>query len=392
MKHYDLLRSFLRRISYGCYARADFTALGVSGRSYDDLRRRMEVFMPEMYVKKSRHKNAQHVTLHADAYLSSDNYLIHSFRCAGFVSPMQVCCLLGILQCVQASDRPVTRGDMLNRLSLGLPDLNESTLRSYLRLLCDAGLLRRISARVTSFAAVKNPLHTLSAEDMQLLCFAVGFYRQVALIGVPGYDLTETLDRIAPPVRGFSPWVFKNAPAVRMLDDAVLLSLISAIERRETVSFCYEDSDARRTILPCALSVRTSDQRRYVIGLEGDTRLSLRVDRMSDVRPGKVFMGKEAVQEPRHKERDAKTEVTLRLRFDYPAMRRALRARIRARFPAAVFVRENVRRCSVRFSVRDPRSLAPFLRAMYPFCAVVSPRSLREHMLKDLREALGRYE
>ena len=110
--------------------------------------------------------------------------------------------MLDILQCVQASDRPVTRGDMPNRLSLWLPDLNESTLRSYLRLLCDAGLLRRISARVTSFAAVKNPLHTLSAEDMQLLCFAVGFYRQVALIGVPGYDLTETLDRIAPSCTG----------------------------------------------------------------------------------------------------------------------------------------------------------------------------------------------
>lgn len=392
MKHYDLLRSFLRRISYGCYARADFIALGVSGRSYDDLRRRMEVFVPEMYVRKSRHKNVQNVTLRGDAYLSSNNYLIHSFRCAGFTSPIQVFCLLSILQYVQTLDRSVPRVELLNRLALGMPDLNESTLRSYLRLLCEVGLLRRTSMGTAQFTAVKNPLRTLSAEDARLLRFAMVFYRQAALVAVLGYDPADVLDRSFPPAPTETLWLFKNAPAVRILDDAVLLTLISAIERREAVSFCYEGSALCRTMMPYTLSVRTSDQRRYVTGAEGGTQLSLRIDKMSDVRVVRASIRRQKERAGGDEKCEADTEIALRLCFDSAAMRRALSARIRVQFPLAVFVREKSHSCTVHFAARDPRSLAPFLRTMYPYCAVIAPESLRSYMLKDVREALRRYE
>lgn len=144
--------------------------------------------------------------------------------------------------------------------------------------------------------------------------------------------------------------------------------------------------------MPYTLSVRATDHRRYVTGVEGGTRLSLRVDKMSDVRVVKASIREQEVRTGGNEQREANTEIVLRLCFVSPSMRRALSARIRVQFPLAVFVRENSHRCTVRFAVRDPRSLAPFLRTLYPYGAVIAPSSLRSYMLKDLREALRLYE
>lgn len=423
VKNFENLRTLLRWVSFGCFTTRDFERLGIDDRTYGYLLQRIGVFIPEEHVKHGLHDRNKRVTFSGDIYRNAENYLIHIYRARSFDrNPDRLFCLLAILQYLAAAARPLPVRTLMD----GAPPCagegptadspvagkDEQTVRNYLAALCALGLVHKVhpagpKGRFADYQIAPNPLDDLTDREVRALLFAVSFYRDVSPLGVPGYDLADTISRCYPDIAAAfrSPWQVKNNAPARILDDAVVYTILSAIEAGDDLSFAYGDTsptvrtspdkNAVYTVRPHSLVARRADRRLYLIGDESKNRTTRRVDDMTHVR-AVPRPSRPEEKHPRHRTKrqaaqDDQACIRLRLYCADDAEYRRTIGTIRSRYPDITVEETADPSRVVQFSAQDPLAAVPFLRTLHPRCEVLAPQNIRDRIRNDLKEALKNY-
>ncbi|WP_333686200.1 WYL domain-containing transcriptional regulator [Mitsuokella jalaludinii] len=426
---YDKLRMFLRYISYGCYHKQYLARqLGQSARSYEDNWARVRSFLPEDRLQAVRQGHREIHSLKGDSYHSAFNDLARTYAIKSLKSSsaFALLCLLQVFSgkavhfgredrltdaagmtgaCGAADDGR----DFLDEKTLlqyelvptdrafpkRVEDISRSTLHRYLCDLTDQGLLeRREESGRYGYRLAPDILGGLREDEASALLAAIAFYRNVSLLGMPGYFLEQSLRARYPAAPyGEVPCQFKHMTITRILDDDVLYALACCIAEYRAVRFRYRGKGV--VAIPLRLITDFESGRQYLLAIRKRRTVSkrftiaqsYRIDFMQEVQPAHTIKNQPDVTLPeRH-------ILRLAFRYDDERGRDHLIYRIREHEPKAVIRDDSLGTLHVTFETVDDLKLMPWLRTFYPTVRVEKdgPAHLAERMKIDIEEALKHY-
>lgn len=205
--NYDKLRSFLRYISYGCYHKKYLAhQLNQSTRSYEDNWARVRFFLPENRLQAIRDGHREIHSLKGDSYRSSFNDLAKTYEIKTLTSSAAFA-LICILQVFSTSNEPIDEASLYqyelvptdNYFPSKFTDISRSTLHRYLKELTNQGILICHNKNGRFFYQLApNYLPKLTNSEVSWLQDAIAFYRNISLLGVPGYFLAQTIHELYP--------------------------------------------------------------------------------------------------------------------------------------------------------------------------------------------------
>lgn len=432
---YDKLRMFLRYISYGCYHKQYLARqLGQSARSYEDNWARVRSFLPEDRLQAVRQGHREIHSLKGDSYHSSFNDLARTYAIKSLKSSsaFALLCLLQVFsgkaarsgreaRLADAADTNGTnasagacsaaddgRGFLDEKTLLQyelvptdrpfpkrVEDISRSTLHRYLCDLTDQGLLeRREESGRYSYRLAPDILGGLREDEASALLPAIAFYRNVSLIGMPGYFLEQSLRARYPAAPCVEvPCQFKHMTITRILDDDVLYALACCIAERRAVRFRYRGKGV--LAIPLRLITDFESGRQYLLAIRKRCTVSkrftiaqsYRIDFMQEVQPARTIKNQPDVTLPeRH-------TLQLAFRYDDERGRDRLIYRIREHEPKATIHDDGLGTLHVALETVDDLKLMPWLRTFYPIVRVEKdgPAHLAERMKIDIEEALKHY-
>lgn len=424
---YDKLRMFLRYISYGCYHKQYLARqLGQSARSYEDNWARVRSFLPEDRLQAVRQGHREIHSLKGDSYHSAFNDLARTYAIKSLKSStaFALLCLLQIFSSKAATsekgavgtntsacagDGASGDGGFIDETTLLqyelvptdrpfpklVEDISRSTLHRYLCDLTGQGLLeRREESGRYGYRLAPDLLGDLRTDEVEALLAAIAFYRNVSLLGMPGYFLEQSLRAQYPTVHcGEVPCQFKHMTITRILDDDVLYALACCIAEHRAVHFTYRGKGV--AAIPLRLVTDFESGRQYLLAVRKRRAVSkrftiaqsYRIDLIQGVKPTRVAKHQPEVTPPeRH-------SLQLAFRYDDERGRDHLIYRIREHAPEAVFRDDGQGALHVMLETVDDLKLMPWLRTFYLVVRIEKdgPAHLAERMKKDIEEALVHY-
>lgn len=432
---YDKLRMFLRYISYGCYHKQYLARqLGQSVRSYEDNWVRVRYFLPEDRLQAVRQGHREIHSLKGDSYHSAFNDLARTYAIKSLKSSsaFALLCLLQVfsgkavrsgredrltdaagMTGANASDGACGAADdgrdFLDEKTLlqyelvptdrafpkRVEDISRSTLHRYLCDLTDQGLLeRREESGRYGYRLAPDLLGGLCTDEVEALLAAIAFYRNVSLIGMPGYFLEQSLRARYPAAHcGEVPCQFKHMTITRILDDDVFYALACCIAERRAVRFRYRGKGV--VAIPLRLITDFESGRQYLLAIRKRRAVSkrftiaqsYRIDFMQAVKPARAVKDQPKVTLPeRH-------ILQLAFRYDDERGRDHLIYRIREHEPEAAIHDDGLGTLHVTLETFDDLKLMPWIRTFYPIVRVEKdgPAHLAERMKIDIEEALKHY-
>lgn len=400
---FDKLRTFLRYLSYGCYHKKNLAEkLGQSPRSYEDNWARVQFFLPDDRLQFSRQGHREIHSLRGDSYHSSYNdlakiYQIKSMTTAAMFS------YLCLWQIFSIAEHPLQETEIyqyammpINRpYPAQMPEISRSTLHRYLQELAVQGILKqqKQNGRYV-YELAEDFLADLSAEEAELLQDAITFYRNISLLSVPGYFLSQTLTNSYGKSFGNKQLCqFKHTAIARILDDEVLQCLFYCIEQHREVHFRYRGKEV--SVLPQKITTDFYVGRQYLQGVakrkQKDKAFNLqqkyRLDWIERIRPGKQ------VNEQKIFQPEAKQQIEFELFYSDEREKQRLLLRLHEHEKGIEVCdkRENILLC--RMQLVDELKLLPWLRTFYPQIRLVGEgkAKLQTRMEADIEEALTNY-
>lgn len=434
IKDYDTWRPFLRLLAYGCYHKG-FVArrLHMSARSYEDNWARARRFLPADRLTVTRVGHREIHSLRGDSYQMQDNFLAHTYGLRSFTGKTAFY-RLALLAAVQNADTPLSERELAEyalvptdtELPAAIGDISRSTVHRQLQELAGLGLIEAVRRQGhTAYRAAANPLAGLMADEARLLYAAVCAYRQFARLAAPGCWLADTLRRLYPQALHevpSSPLQLKHAAATRVLDDAVAAQLLDCITEQQPCTFTYRLSKVCR-VLPLHLRTDFHTGRQYLLGLAASANHPDRYHmtqeyHLADI-TGLTVMPESRIEPPPPPRTAPPREIELRFHPDGSREAQSIVARLRERFPEPDVLRIESQAApqdadaaipagrgtdaapdassapviTARLRVRDPLTLVPWLRTLYPALEVPATEpQLRRRLLDDIKEALHHYE
>ena len=250
-------------------------------------------------------------------------------------------------------------------------DISRSTLHRYLCDLTDQGLLeRREESGRYGYRLAPDLLGGLCTDEVEALLAAIAFYRNVSLIGMPGYFLEQSLRARYPAAHcGEVPCQFKHMTITRILDDDVFYALACCIAERRAVRFRYRGKGV--VAIPLRLITDFESGRQYL--------LAIRKRRAVKDQPKVTLPERHILQ--------------LAFRYDDERGRDHLIYRIREHEPEAAIHDDGLGTLHVTLETFDDLKLMPWIRTFYPIVRVEKdgPAHLAERMKIDIEEALKHY-
>lgn len=384
-RSHENLRKFLKLVARGCYSRNLFARYSITPRTYDDFLRQLRFFIPEENLQVTLHERSAYFTFADNLERGSNNYLHTSFLLKSLL-PEHCLHWILILQLLSRAGKPLPFLEILEAVEeilLSEEDLTE-LLRRRVTELADAGLVRRTKqGQKDFFELLPNPLGELSAEESAALIGAVQFYRNCALLEVPGYFLRESLSEIYSIGDTEEIFRLKNNNLARILDDEILFQATRAINAGRKI---YVEREGKPPVKfsPAAVETDYIYNRQYLVGKAGKISLRLRVDKILKLKvlnePAEPFVrGREKLQEIRlrvtfkNSQERSQREKILRERLNYEV----------AEEGAGFFV--------FKISVGDPLQYYPELWKFQPWAEILHGE-LRERIRNDAEEALKNYD
>ena len=386
-RSHENLRKFLKLVAHGCYSRNLFAQYSITPRTYDDFLRQLRFFIPEENLQVTLHARNAYFTFTDNLERGSNNYLHASFLLKSLL-PEHCLYFILILQWLNREKKPMQFQEILMALD-GIEyasDIlkSESYFRNRLEELIDAGLVRRTAqGQKFFFELLQNPLGSLSAEESAALINAVKFYRNCALLEVPGYFLRESLKEIYRADAAEEIFRLKNNNLARILDDEILFQAIQAINDGKKICVEREGSSPVR-FSPAAVETDYIYNRQYLAGTTGGEPLKLRVDKILKLK----VLNEPA--EPFVSGRKKLREIRLRVTFSN-SQERALREKILREHLNYEIAEEGVGFFVCKIFVVDPLQYYPELWKFQPWAEILHSK-LRERINNDVEEALKNYD
>ncbi len=299
IKHYDTIRGILRDFYiYGCYSREDFNKKSISGRKYDNERRRILYCLKSEYIDESNYNgNSKYIRLVYDMYNCTQNFLAKSFFIKSF-KKNDVVLFFIIQQILNNKDSSLSIQEIMEEISLELPEnieeFNESTVRRKLVQLRNEGLLDISEENNKKLYKIGEDLFVnFSNEEVIDLLNAVRFYNNVSQISLPGHYLEKTVKDYLKYERkieaqDYDIFMFKHNHLQKIIDDEVTTIILICINEERKVKFSYKNVKASQEVIPLKIIFEQRYGRQYLFSIneELNTPILFRIDRITDIYKG----------------------------------------------------------------------------------------------------------
>lgn len=300
IRDYDNIRRILRDIYiYGCFSRDDFIEMGISGRKYDNEQRRINAYLPEGFVRKRRvNKKVQYYCIYdldeAGSSFLAENYLVETYRNKSFtmLDVMSYFYVLGILN----ENPDLTLNDILAQI----PNTNEEALftKDNLRIklieLEERGMIRSYSSgRSVKYCLTDDIWAEFDIAELKDIYLFLDFARNAMPLEMPYVYLQRKLEMYLR-MKGEQDipegiLQFKHNHLFNVLDNEVMLGLLSAIQNRQIAFIKRTDSNEQVEIIPIKIIHDCTYGRQYIYCIDFQTHsipMMIRLDKIDSVTSG----------------------------------------------------------------------------------------------------------
>ncbi|MFD0692595.1 helix-turn-helix transcriptional regulator [Paenibacillus sp. GCM10027628] len=246
---FDKEIQFLRMLvlTSGAYSRQQFAErLGISVHTFDKTLRRLKEIVTTVHQQIPEMQGKDFAeTLRYSYYDSTDPMLLFLFRAKSLKESesLRISMLLAAM-----NDKPLTAMELLEVCSTGLPAdsalPDEKTIRTDLKYLEEVGVIKKEPGpRPYRFRIHNDLVQELSQDELIDLYDFVDVMANTQVPSVQGYLLRDGLkkymNRLSDMSASTDPFLYKYHYYSRILDEAHLFTLITAIQNRRKVQFLY---------------------------------------------------------------------------------------------------------------------------------------------------------
>lgn len=431
---FDKEIQFLRMLvlTSGAYNRQQFAdRLGISIHTLDKTIKRLKAIVNSVYQQLPEEQGRDFAETIRYSYLdSADPMLLFLFRAKSLKESesQRISLLLSVLH--KQSLTAMELLDVCCNSSAGtfpLPD--EKTVRSDLKYLEQVGVIRKeAGARPFRYRMVNELVTELSQDELLSLYDFIDIMANTQVPSVQGYLLRDSLkkhnirNQIADHDK-IEPFLYKYHFYSRILDEAHLFTLLSAIQQQRIVSFLYfspkketsyaskntnplfeRDTEGKQEqILPLKVVYDHQYGRWYLLGhhlrqgikkyrIEGITQII-----ENDVASAELFEEKRIELEHRLKHSwliDTGRKVTVRVRFFHPGhgIANFVKERVELQGQWGEITQKDELSFIYEIAVNGTIEIKPWIRSFGSSCEVLEPAQLRSEMIAEWKEIKAYYE
>ncbi|WP_159888002.1 helix-turn-helix transcriptional regulator [Paenibacillus puerhi] len=429
---FDKEIQFLRMLvlTSGAFSRQQFAErLGISVHTFDKTIRRLKDIASSMHQQNPQDQSLEFAqAIRYSYYDSTDPMLLFLFRAKSVKESEshRISLLLGAM-----NDQALTAMELLDMCCSGLhadlPMPDEKTIRSDLKYLEEVGVIKREPGRRPYRYRIQNDLvRSLSDEELVDLYDFVDVMANTQIPSVQGYLLRDGLKkhllRSAARPHAVEPFLYKYHYYSRILDEAHLFTLLSAIRRRCKVRFLYfspksEQSYASKNTnplfeketggrpektLPLKIVYDHQYGRWYLLayGREGFRKYRMEgITQIEEAEPAAEDWFETKTNELTEKLRyswliDTGPPVTVRVRFFNPqgSEPNFVKERVALQGQWGQIVLEEEHSFIYEITVNGTTEIKPWLRSFGSSCEILEPGQLRRDMIAEWKEIQSYYE
>ncbi|MEK4434127.1 MULTISPECIES: helix-turn-helix transcriptional regulator [Paenibacillus] len=431
---FDKEIQFLRMLSLtsGAYNRKQYAErLGISVHTFDKTTRRLKEIMQSVADQRHGSEPSKEMTdlVRFQYGESAEPLLLFLFR-AKSMKETEVQRLSVILHTLQGS--ALTAMELLDACCADLPEElalpDEKTIRTDLKYLEEVGVIRKEpGGRPYRYMLQQDVLTKLTAEEQLELYDFVDIMANTQVPSVQGYLLRDSLKKAIsasyPEQEVTEPFIYKYHYYSRILDEAHLYTLLSAIRQCKRVQFVYfspkkpssyssqntnprferEAGGHSNQILPLEVVYDHQYGRWYVIGYQGRRgfvkfRMEgiTQMEELDAVSPEYMHDLKQQWAEVSRFSWlvDTAKTVTVQARFFHPesGQRNFILDRVRLQGQWGTITPETEHTFLYEIRVNGTTEIKPWLRSFGSSCEVIAPHRLRQEMIKEWKEIAQYYE
>lgn len=429
---FDKEIQFLRMLvlTSGAFNRQQFAdRLGISVHTFDKTIRKLKEIVSAVHRHLPQEQSRELAeTIRYSYYDSADPMLLFLYRAKSVKESesRRISLLLGAM-----NEQALTAMELLDICSGGMPDglpfPDEKTIRSDLKYLEEVGVIRKESASRPYRYRVNNDLvRELSDDELIDLYDFVDVMANTLVPSVQGYllrdGLKKQLQRGGMELHAIEPFLYKYHYHSRILDEAHLFTLLSAIRQRRKVQFLYfspkseksyaskntnplfERETSGRLIKTLPLKVVYDHQygRWYLLSSERDGIRKYRMEGITQIEEDEqvgeeLFRAKAAGLEEKIRYSwliDTGRPVKVRVRFYNPEDSKSnfVKERVLLQGQWGKIVDEDEQTFIYEITVNGTTEIRPWLRSFGSSCEVLEPVSLRNEMIAEWKEIQAYYE
>ncbi|NUU78447.1 helix-turn-helix transcriptional regulator [Paenibacillus xylanilyticus] len=431
---FDKEIQFLRMLSLtnGAYNRKQYAErLGISVHTFDKTTRRLKEIMQTVVDPRSGSEPSKEMTdlVRFQYGETAEPMLLFLYR-AKSMKETEVQRLSVILHTLQGS--ALTAMELLDACCADLPEElalpDEKTIRTDLKYLEEVGVIRKESGgRPYRYMLQQDVLTKLTAQEQLELYDFVDIMANTQVPSVQGYLLRDSLKKAIatsyPEQEVTEPFIYKYHYYSRILDEAHLYTLLSAIRQCKRVQFVYfppkkpssyssqntnprferEAGGHANRILPLEVVYDHQYGRWYVIGYQG--RRGFVKFRMEGITQMEELDAVDAAYMLELKQQwaeasryswlvDTANTVTVQVRFFHPesGQRNFILDRVRLQGQWGTITPETDHTFLYEIRVNGTTEIKPWLRSFGSSCEVIAPHRLRQEMIKEWKEIAQYYE
>ncbi|MGF9697463.1 helix-turn-helix transcriptional regulator [Paenibacillus sp. MABNR03] len=431
---FDKEIQFLRMLSLtsGAYNRKQYAErLGISVHTFDKTTRRLKEIMQTVADPRSGSEPSKEMTdlVRFQYGETAEPMLLFLYR-AKSMKETEVQRLSVILHTLQGS--ALTALELLDACCADLPEElalpDEKTIRIDLKYLEEVGVIRKESGgRPYRYMLQQDVLTKLTAQEQLELYDFVDIMANTQVPSVQGYLLRDSLKKAIatsyPEQEVTEPFIYKYHYYSRILDEAHLYTLLSAIRQCKRVQFVYfppkkpssyssQNTNPRferevgghaNRILPLEVVYDHQYGRWYVIGYQG--RRGFVKFRMEGITQMEELDAVDAAYMLELKQQwaeasryswlvDTAKTVTVQVRFFHPEseQRNFILDRVRLQGQWGTITPETDHTFLYEIRVNGTTEIKPWLRSFGSSCEVIAPHRLRQEMIKEWKEIAQYYE
>jgi predicted DNA-binding transcriptional regulator YafY len=428
-KEIQFLRMFV--LTSGAYSRQQFAErLGISVHTFDKTLRRLKEIISTMYQQAPDAQRKEFADMLRYSYFdSTDPMLLFLFRAKSLKESesQRIAVLLAAL-----NEQPLTAIELLEACSKGIPSEaalpDEKTIRNDLKYLEEVGVIMKTSGSRPYRYRIHNAfIDELSQDELIDLYDFIDVMANTQVPSVQGYLLRDGLkkhmNRISAELMAAEPFLYKYQYYSRILDEAHLSGLLSAITQRRKVQFLYfspkngqsyaskntnplferEMEGQLQKALPLQIVYDHQYGRWYL--LANDSRHGIRkfrVEGMTQIEHDELvdasfFNEKKLDLEERIKLSwviDTGSAVTVKARFYNPGRSgpNFIKERVLLQGQWGEITEELEDSFVYEITVNGTTEIKPWIRSFGSSCEVLEPSEFRQEMIAEWKELSGYYE
>ena len=393
VKNYQMIRDYLSWIYlYGYFSREDFEKLlPKKTASFDVCITYIKDIYPELINGRFRGKK-KYLLLDRAAQPSDEDRLANTF----FMRSLLDNELRGVLRILQELAREPARASSVSAsVCVEESSASASSINRWLTELLEFGYVEKGPSM--RFSVRIGPLRKLTNEELTDLYRYIKYCGNFTYPRIPARYLLRSVEREflyrGLPLTGTSYFRFLNNPNHSIMDEDLVLRLLSHMQNREKVVLSVQRSGKKQKqpAIPACLRIDRRLGRWYLLSLEEDRPTMRRLTRLQDVTPAGSCTPEEWDQARAvvtdafadsgfsgNLPKNGPTELQFELQFENPGIERQFLRELRR----GTVKTENGRRI-YHDQINDPVELVPLLRSYSPWLKPKNPDGLAERRIRE---------